>query len=70
MITSTAISISPKVERRVSTNGKCYRIEFKSYNNWVFYNTIYNTLNDAIDNMNKMNEYDDKLDGEWSVING
>lgn len=72
MTTSTATPSTGSVERRISTNGKKYRLEFRVPNrtDWVYYEIIYNTFEDAKDSMERMNKSDNELGGEWNVVDG
>ena len=71
MMKSDAKSSTTPVERRVATNGKKYRVEFKGINSaagWQHYGILYDTEKEAIDSMERMNKTDAELNGEWSVI--
>ena len=57
-----------KSEYRILTNGKYFKIEFKLNDNWQMLSSIYDTLEDATDIMNRLIAQDDKDKGPWMPI--
>lgn len=74
MILSTAKQVTEEIkikERRISTNGKAYRIEFRlPGGDWFIHSNIYSTLELAMKNMQRMNDSDNELSGDWNVVEG
>ena len=69
MILSTAKPATVKPERRISSNGIKYRMEFKFPDGeWAFSSLTYPTFIAAVDSMNRMNKSDDELAGDWNIV--